>query len=123
MRMAIENVCRKLDQESRSPAACRIDGQRSSNPIQAFLHADESQASWLAIRRNGPYIKAHAVVFDRAEKQTIFSADADRHSARFGMFRRVGQGFLNNAVEGYFDGTRQPAHHGRFDLNAEVGAL
>src|SRR5580700_1168576 len=39
------------------------------------------------------------------------------------MFRRVGQRLLNDAVEGYFHGTRQPADNCRFDLNAEVRAL
>jgi hypothetical protein len=112
-----------LNHESGPLSARRIDRQHSSNRIQPFPHANQSQASALAIRLQCAYIKTHPIVFDTAAEYPLFLPDPNPYVPRFRMLRRVGQRLLNDAVKGYFYGTRQSARNCRLDLNREIGAF
>ena len=91
--------------------------------MQTFLHTGQSQTPSLAVRLDGVNVKARAIVFDGTAQYAILPADSNPYSARLCMFRGVGQGFLDDAVEGNLGGAGEPPGKRHLDMDGQIGAL
>src|SRR5256885_4539620 len=53
----------------------------------------------------------------------ILPVDSNPYSARLCMFRGVGQGFLNDAIEGDLGGAGKPPGKCHLDVDGQIGAF
>src|SRR2546430_4182121 len=68
-------------------------------------------------------VKTRAVVPDRATQHELVSPRTDPDIARLGMFRGVGEGFWDDAVEGDLGGAGKPSGKGHLDVDGQIGAF
>src|SRR5437016_5395096 len=68
-------------------------------------------------------VKTRAVVPDRATQHELVSPRTDPDIACLCMFRGVGQGFLDDAVEGDLGGAGEPSRKGHLDVDGQMGAF
>ncbi len=74
------------------------DGQDSSHHAGPFLHGRQPHAQALPPRLRR--IKAFAVVLDQKRDSIVVPGNGNQEQVGLGMLADIGEGFLNNAVDG-----------------------
>jgi len=100
------------------------DLQASPQQLDALLHADQADAGGRTHRRRrGRHIKSAPVVFHRENDHLPALPQRDLHPIRAGVFGRIGQRFLQEAIEADADLVRQRRQFCAHVLNRQPGAL
>jgi hypothetical protein len=100
-----------------------VDGECSSDRIQALLDSDQSQTSALTLRLRDADIKALTIIPNGATQSSVFSPDLNPNPGRLCVFRSVSERLLYDPIKGCFHRARQSPGESRFDLYKKVSAF
>jgi len=81
------------------PKRGRADVKGGSQQMGRLSHADQAQAGGRRGGRRGG-VKAHTIVGHAGHQRLVVGYQLDLHDRRVVVFNRVGEGFLDDAVDG-----------------------
>jgi len=97
------------DDESRTAAGGRFKVKSAADRVDAFLHADQAESSAAAGLLRDGRVEANAIVLHFAAEKARLQRKLDGDGGSAGVFDDIVERFLQDTIEGDFDGGRDAA--------------